>query len=501
MLLFMRLKASDLVKHYEARVYDLHRRGNVQIEVMNLKQICEQYDVQYRNRDTTSIINDLCEELSEELNDGPIHLFMDEVIIENPNCSCPIDLLGKSPFVLDGEVLPWSDLDSQAVNLMVCVSPESQDLPQLLDLDFDTLSALKEGKPDQGVVPTIPMWRVFRCTKAIHLFLQELQEECSSEHQEFGYQIPPHMSLEGHEISGCKPIWIEVPEHQHMKCARSNCKNCFLVCIEERLEFILDDLNIDGIPNEDILLIVNSSALTKNCHGTFEMEYLKAKYPNLKIKSNFEFDGCESKVVIVIRNGGLLSFSLSNAMSRAVSRLIIFSPDDHEILKKCAQKHLLIQKNLMGITIDNSWKSEATNRGTGFLQDQYCSSKTTQTSQCTDYDYDAIEMYKTIPYQMVMPFNMRIPSSARPSVSITEDSRASSLLSLDSGVSGIKSPKTNFPKMNQFHPDVLNTLTKVVDTYDIPESYAHSIMVDIGNGIFGQTWGKEEEFRRRTSTY
>ena len=181
---------------------------------------------------------------------------MDEVNIENPNCSSPIELLGKTPFVLDGEVFPWSELDSHAINLMVCINPESQDLPQLLDLDFTTLSLLKKNKPEQGVVPTVPLWRVFRCTKAIHLFLQELQEKCSNEHQEFGYPIPPHMSKEGHEITGKLPVWIKVPEYQHMKCAKSNCKKCFLLCIEERLQLILDQMQVEGIPDEHILLIV-----------------------------------------------------------------------------------------------------------------------------------------------------------------------------------------------------------------------------------------------------
>ena len=105
------------------------------------------------------------------------------------------------------------------------------------------------------------------------------------------------------------------------------------------------NLDHDGIPDKDIVVIVSCSALTKNTKCTTGTEYLKSKYPYLNIRSNFEFEGREAKVVIVIRNGGLLSFSLSNALSRAISRLILFMPDDHRILEKCCQKHLLVHQN------------------------------------------------------------------------------------------------------------------------------------------------------------
>jgi hypothetical protein len=443
---------------------------------------------------------------------------MDEVFIENPDCSSPIDLLGKSPFILDGDIFPWSDLECYDVNLVVCINPESQDLPQLLDVDFDTLSTLKERKPDQGSVPTIPLWRVFRCSKAIHLFIQELQEECSNEHQEFGYQIPPHMSKEGHEIYGNLPIWIEIPEHQHMKCSKSKCNNCLLVCIEEEFQAILDELHMDGIPNKDILVIVNSSALTKNCNGTFEMEYLRSKYPYLEIRSNFEFDGCEAKVVIVIRNGGLLSFSLSNAISRAVSRLIIFSPDDRKILEKCCQKDLLVRKILMLDTKDNIQEMKVSSRLSELLSSQPCSSKTTQTNQLNHYETEieskttqtspwrnfeneVEDTYSSFLSELSMPHSNRTPSSARVSLSITDESRSSSLLSLDSGVSGMKSNKPKFQQLHQLHPDVLNTLVQVQATYDLSENDAQGIIVDIGNLIFGQNWEKDDDFRPRTSTW
>ena len=44
------IKALDLVKHYQSLVCDFQKRGNVQIEVLNLKQICDKYDIEYKNR-------------------------------------------------------------------------------------------------------------------------------------------------------------------------------------------------------------------------------------------------------------------------------------------------------------------------------------------------------------------------------------------------------------------------------------------------------------------
>merc|ERR1719186_1475578 len=105
--------------------------------------------------------------------------------------------MGKVPFVLDGEVFPWSELDSNGVKLMVCINPESQDLAQLQNLDTETVLSLKQMKPEQGPVPTIPMWRVFRSSNAIQQLLQELETECSNEHKEFGYLIPPNVVKKG----------------------------------------------------------------------------------------------------------------------------------------------------------------------------------------------------------------------------------------------------------------------------------------------------------------
>ena len=164
------------------------------------------------------------------------------------------------------------------------------------------------------------MTRTFRSTNTINQFIQELESECSSKHEEFDYLIPPHAIRQGYEIRGKVPLWLEAPKHRHMKCAKQKCENCFLLCIKDPLDIVVKESNLGCVPDGDILRILSVSASTKNSMCTFEKKFV--------IKSNFEFDGCEANVVIVIQNGGLLRFSLSNAISRAVSRLVHILPDD-----------------------------------------------------------------------------------------------------------------------------------------------------------------------------
>merc|ERR1719233_2807400 len=216
------MKATSLLKHYQSFVSDLEKKDNVKVRVLNLKEICSQHSILYENRSTTNVINDLCKTLSEKM-EVKTRLFFDEVVVENPGISSPEDLLGKVPFVLDNEVFPWSELDSNGVNLMVCVNPESQCLVLLQNLETEKLQSLKKYKPEQGSVPTLAMLRNFRSSNAIQDFIQELEIQCSKEHKEFGYMIPPEVVRKGHEIQGEIPIWIKAKKHQHMKCQNPNC--------------------------------------------------------------------------------------------------------------------------------------------------------------------------------------------------------------------------------------------------------------------------------------
>ena len=279
---------------------------------------------------------------------------MDEIVISNPDISCPQELLGKVPFVRNGTVFPWSELDSSGIHLIACVNPESQDLAQLQGLNDVEILTLQQMKPEQGAVPTIAMHRAYRNTNAINNFLQVVKRECASLHQEYGYMFPTTEVKGGHETYGEIPVWFEAPRHQHIKCAKSECGECFLLSIKPELDQLIWQLKWDKIPCDDILVIISSSESSKNSLGSYEAEFLRKTHPDLKITSNFDFDGCESNVVIVIRNGGLLSFSLSSAISRAVSRLFLFMPDDQEILDKCCNGGYLARKNQSLLTTSES---------------------------------------------------------------------------------------------------------------------------------------------------
>jgi len=511
-LVVYEMKATDLFKHYENLVCDLNRRGNVLIEVMNLKQICDLNSVKYKNRDTTSILNEICESLSDDRKDAPTYLFMDEIIVENPNSSSPLDLVGRAPFIIDEELFPWNNLNPYEVNLIACINPESQDLSQLQNLDSATIQKLKELKPDQGPVLTIPMWRVFRSSKSISSFVNQLQEECSNIHQEVGYHVPPNLVKEGHEIEGKLPIWIKIPEHQHMKCPKYNCKRCLLISIEESFDGVLLELYNEGIPDNDILIIVNSSALTKNCAGSFETEYLRSRHPNLKIRSNFEYDGCEAKVVVVIRNGGLISFALSNTITRAVSRLIIFSPDDNDILKKCCYKKLLVQKHILAVNFSKLSQENFEIQACDDNEESsmcYPASKATQTMNQNENKLEDLDgflsqimsnnkkRHASYSHASSTGWSTRTSSPTRLGFSITDESRSSSLISLDSGVDGTKT-KPIIPPIemkdgnNVLNPSVQKALAQVQAEYQMSANDAQGVLVQFANTIFGQNWEKEK---------
>ena len=49
-LVVYEMKAIELLKQYQQFVMDLQRRGNIEIEVLNIKEICNRYCVKWENR-------------------------------------------------------------------------------------------------------------------------------------------------------------------------------------------------------------------------------------------------------------------------------------------------------------------------------------------------------------------------------------------------------------------------------------------------------------------
>ena len=97
------------------------------------------------------------------------------------------------------------------------------------------------------------------------------------------------------------------------------------------------------IEMKDITIILSDFSSKRYEEDSYEVQYLRKMFPTLRIESNFE--GCESHIIIVIRNGGLLTYSLSNAISRATTHLILFAPDNEGILTQCYQDKTIICTN------------------------------------------------------------------------------------------------------------------------------------------------------------
>ena len=148
------------------------------------------YTIQCAFRDTTSLLNELCETMSLKNPGNTIYLYLDEVTIQNPKTNEAKDLLGNVPFLLGHDLFPWSNLCSYGVRMMVCVNPESKDLVKVND---DNRAYLVSKKPKEEKVKTIAMLRVFRGTNAIGTFLKDLTIYCSRQQNEYGYIIDPAM--------------------------------------------------------------------------------------------------------------------------------------------------------------------------------------------------------------------------------------------------------------------------------------------------------------------
>ena len=170
------------------------------------------------------------------------------------------DLIGKTPFCFGGEIYPWSSLEPLQVRLVVAVTTDSQDLAKLVNVDEDDqqrmISALASAPPER--IPTVVLWRVFRCSNAIQDCVQYLQLECSKKDKEFGFAVNPKLQIRGHDVRGDPVEWIACNETEHMICSEE-CPECFLKMIDGALTEKLTSLERDvGISLSDVTVIVNN---------------------------------------------------------------------------------------------------------------------------------------------------------------------------------------------------------------------------------------------------
>ena len=337
-------KAEDLIAAYKDFERHLIRPGTITIKVVTKEELCQLTSVSHKDLDTTSVINNICQNLSAQDRHTDTYLFIDEIQVENPSCTRAEDLIGKAPFMLRGKLYPWSNLEPHGVHLIASVTPDNQDLVKLLDLKEADVTNMEKLKPAHSAIPTVALWRVFRCTKKIHNFLKHLQILCTEKDRESSYVINPQDQLDGHEIHGEVPKWISCKEHKHMICQKDNCQDCFLRTVDKDLTEVVDNLKQEyDVKESDICIVVSCSDLKLRNNDSVVKNFFQRNHPGLKVKINFELEGLEEPVVIVIRNGGSLGCTISHAMSRAMCKLIVISTDDNKILTKASEQGKLLK--------------------------------------------------------------------------------------------------------------------------------------------------------------
>ena len=332
------MKAKELLESYKQFVKLLHNSKDIEVKVLNKEELCQKTKVLFLGRDTASIINDVNKKLS-ETTDRAVYLFIDEIEVENPGAAELKDLVGKTPFCHEGSIFPWSNLDPLQVHLVVAVTTDSQDLARLLDIkriEAQTGKSALVSAPAEKI-PTVVLWRVFRCSNAIQETVKYLQLECSKKDKEFGFAVNPSLQINGHDVRGDTVEWIQCFETEHMICP-NKCAQCFLFMIESALEQKIARLNSkDGVPLSEITVIVSLSHLKRTPPDNLIREFFARRYPDVNLKLNFEMEGLEAPVVILIRNGGHLGSSISLGMSRATTKLVFIGTDDSGIMENAVR--------------------------------------------------------------------------------------------------------------------------------------------------------------------
>ena len=154
-------------------------------------------------------------------------------------------MVGHIPFLRNGVLYPWSELDPDRVHLCVAVMPDCQ---HLLEKDRITVPP-----PQQGNVFTIFAPRSFRCSNCflsafkeiisrsslssslsmnpcrtsirIHRLLQYIQRRVETDLRVWRYLLPPGEEQDGHEIQGTLPVWQPVSKTAHLICQTGNARD------------------------------------------------------------------------------------------------------------------------------------------------------------------------------------------------------------------------------------------------------------------------------------
>ena len=124
--------------------------------------------------------------------------------------------------------------------------------------------------------------------------------------------------------------WIECPQTEHMICSHQ-CEECLLLKIDSSLTEKLNALGKE-VSLHDVTVIVSNISHNRRPEDNRIKEFIARSHPDVNVKVNFEMEGLEAPVVILVHNGEHLGSSISLGVSRATTKLIIMCSDDNNIL-------------------------------------------------------------------------------------------------------------------------------------------------------------------------
>ena len=153
--------ADALIDQYKDLVSQLPKAENLEVKVMTKKEVMKKFKVKEETVETTYQINAICRNASMLVPDKILHIYIDECWVTVPKkfsphltAVNPNEVVGHIPFMKDGVLFPWSELDPGQVKLSVAVMPDCQHL-----LEKDLITA---PPPQQGPVLTVYAPKSFR---------------------------------------------------------------------------------------------------------------------------------------------------------------------------------------------------------------------------------------------------------------------------------------------------------------------------------------------------
>ena len=334
--------AQELKTYIESQILNNYmiQHLNLSLSILDRDEALTNYHVPYDCETTSQEINTLFENIVQEEKKRQINnifVFMDEVEIKVNHQP----LLGNAPFVLNnGLIAEWSNLCfSDQLYPVISVAPKSQCF--LEREQNNSVEAILENNT-WSQVSTRCYEKVYRSNQKIHEFIKLIKKfSCES------FNMDPDLEKHGHEIPGQKPLWFTLRSKPHLLCSRLACRDCFL-----RNEQLMSRIvNIDtklGVSMSDIVVIFQEPGSYIEADRCAQIKsFFEDRTGISRLKCNQEYEGMEADCVILIQNRGNIEESLSSGLSRAKSRLVVFSPLDQQLdeaVYEANQRNLVLNK-------------------------------------------------------------------------------------------------------------------------------------------------------------